>query len=172
MYWPRREASHKGLSERHWATQEQRNSQLLNEVINTKTGQMTCAQCTVKHNVLTVVCVQNNVLCCMTPCSVVQNCRRAATTTWHHSPHVRYNWAPPSEKVKGMVVPVHAMTAEVCLLSFLISALDGQELSTLPPGKNPLYSLGPTVGLDVSEDNNSPLLDGPARSFVANFLYF
>jgi hypothetical protein len=172
IYWPRREASHKGLSERHKATQKQRNSQLLNEGINTETDRVTCKQCTVEHNVLTVVHVQNSVLCCMTPCSLAQTCRRAPTATWCHSPHVRYNWAPPSEKVKGTVVPVRAVRTEVCLLSFLTSALDGREWSILPPGKNPLYSPGPTAGMDDSEDNNSLLPDGPAHSLVANFLYF
>jgi hypothetical protein len=155
IYWPRREASHKGLSERHTGTQKQRNSQLLNEVINIETGRMTCAQCTVEHNVLTVMHVQDSVLCCVTSCSVVQNCRWAATTAWHHSPHVRYNWVPPSEKVQSMVVPARAMTAEVCLLSFLPSALDGRKLSTLLPENNPPVLTGPHSwsGRSASREN-------------------
>jgi hypothetical protein len=42
---------------------------------------MTCAQCTVEHNVVTVMHVQTSVLCCVTSCSLVQNCRWAATAT-------------------------------------------------------------------------------------------
>ena len=100
------------------------------------------------QNVLRVARVKNSVLCYKTSCSLVQNFWRSVTATWCRSPYVQYNWAPPSERRKGMVVPVRAMTADVCHPSFLTLALDGREWSTLP------------------------LPDGPARSLVVNFLSF
>lgn len=98
------------------------------------------------YNVLTLVRVKNSVLCYKTSCSLVQTFRRAVRATWCHSPHVQYNWAPPSERDKGTDVPARAMTTDVCLLSFLTLALDGREWLTLSPGKNLLYSLSSKLG--------------------------
>jgi hypothetical protein len=102
-----------------------------------------CRQCT---KFLTVARVKNSVLCYKTSCSLAQTCRRAVTAEWCHSPHVQYKWAFPSERGKSTVVPIRAMTADVCLISFLALALDGREWSTLLPGKKLLYSLSSKLG--------------------------
>ena len=47
------------------------------------------------------------------------------------------------------------MNAEVQLLSFLTSALDRREWSTLPPVKNPLYSLNSRLDVSEKKKNSS-----------------